>query len=379
MLHDKLITKLLPEFDIISPQFISNDVFKRSTEHLESNDQPIHEVQYEAFDTVFNVQLEKNDWLVRKGLQVETLKADGTVERKPLRTEDCHYYGSLKDHDNSAAAISLCNGRMHGMLSHNETDYIIQPLRDNHASKMRTRRDVESPHIIYKKSVSRPAEESEDPTEGRHQPFCSYEAPVTTRRQKYLELFVVADKNMVDFHGNNTEDYVFSLMNVVSRRYADPSLDITLRLHIVKLLLLDTDSPTLQGSTFDVTGASSTLDDFCEWQADINPLHDFHPEHWDNAILLTRLGLNHDDDYGCMSGLNIMSSWRPAGRDSFTWSECSRQNIRTFLGGPIATCLNDVPSNSPLPVAELVGRPTTLTSNVNWHWVLEHRPARVTL
>ncbi|XP_071822944.1 A disintegrin and metalloproteinase with thrombospondin motifs 6-like isoform X2 [Apostichopus japonicus] len=422
----------IQEFDIISPQFISNDVFKRSTEHLESNDQPIHEVQYEAFDTIFNVQLEKNDWLVRKGLQVETLKADGTVERKPLRTEDCHYFGSLKDHDNSAAAISLCNGRMHGMLSHNETDYIIQPLRDNHASKMRTRRDVESPHIIYKKSVSRPAEESEDPTEGRHQPFCSYEAPVgydpgdpgsILRRpgpksisqsqplphvgQKYLELFVVADKNMVDFHGNNTEDYVFSLMNVVSRRYADPSLDITLRLHIVKLLLLDTDSPTLQGSTFDVTGASSTLDDFCEWQADINPLHDFHPEHWDNAILLTRkniytsigngrdhsllgkaylsstcrrglqcsfnqddglgsslviahetghtLGLNHDDDYGCMSGLNIMSSWRPAGRDSFTWSECSRQNIRTFLGGPIATCLNDVPSNSPLPVAELVG------------------------
>lgn len=49
-------------------------------------------------------------------------------------------------------------------------------------------------------------------------------------------------------------------------------------------------------------------------------------------FFIFRLGLNHDDDYGCMSGLNIMSSWRPAGRDSFTWSECSRQNIRTFLG-----------------------------------------------
>lgn len=34
--------------------------------------------------------------------------------------------------------------------------------------------------------------------------------------QKYLELFVVADKDMADFHGDSTEDYVFALMNVVS-------------------------------------------------------------------------------------------------------------------------------------------------------------------
>lgn len=418
----------IQEFDIISPQYISNGVFKRSTESIQAHHPSIQEVQYNAFDTSFSLKLKHNDWLVRQGLQVEILKADGTIERKPLGTTNCHYFGTVSGQESSAAAISLCNG-MHGMISHNNTDYVIQPLKNHHAHKIRSRRDVDEPHIIYKRSVTAPTDNDED-YEEKHHPFCSYEAPVgyhptlmpyINRRpgpkaisqqlphvgQKYLELFVVADKDMADFHGDNTEDYVFALMNVVSRRYADPSLDITLRIHIVKFMIFESDSPTLHSSTFDVSGSASTLDDFCAWQAEINPFHDSHPEHWDNAILLTRknlytdfgsgrdysllgkaylsstcrrglqcsfnqddglgsslviahetghtLGLSHDDDYGCMSGLHIMSSWRPAGTDSFTWSTCSRENIRTFLGGPVSTCLDDVPSNSPLPVDELVG------------------------
>lgn len=50
----------------------------------------------------------------------------------------------------------------------------------------------------------------------RIQELKSASQPLPHVGQKYLELFVVADKDMVDFHGDNTGDYVFSLMNIVS-------------------------------------------------------------------------------------------------------------------------------------------------------------------
>ncbi|XP_072050139.1 A disintegrin and metalloproteinase with thrombospondin motifs 13-like [Amphiura filiformis] len=67
------------------------------------------------------------------------------------------------------------------------------------------------------------------------------------------------------------------------------------------------------------------------------------------------LGLNHDSDYGCQTGVNIMSANSASGAGSFEWSSCSRTNIRNFLDNPSSSCLMDKPFIEAVPVDVLSG------------------------
>ncbi|XP_071484592.1 A disintegrin and metalloproteinase with thrombospondin motifs 6-like [Diadema antillarum] len=221
--------------------------------------------------------------------------------------------------------------------------------------------------------------------------------------QRYIEIFLLIDRKMVKFHGDDAVNYTMSLMNIVSRRYAQGSVGAQIRLVIVRVLVLTTNTPWMIGldginRTMVVSGnGDEVMDELCGWQYHFNPVSDDDPGHWDTAILITRLdlytmaannrksfsllgrayvgticdpewscsvnqddglpagfvithelghslSLSHDPTYGCQNNRNIMSSMRPSGIHSLQWSQCSREYLADFLESDKSSCLLDEPA-----------------------------------
>ncbi|XP_022079326.1 A disintegrin and metalloproteinase with thrombospondin motifs 13-like isoform X2 [Acanthaster planci] len=387
-----------------------------------------HDVHFKAFREDFHLRLHKNPWLVREGLRMETLDKNGTVVASEAVRRDCFYFGDVVSHNSSSVAVSKCDG-LAGVIGYGRHDIFIKPLRSDHAEQYRRRRrDAVDPHIVYRRSAT-----DGDPT--AH--FCSPPPPMKDPEtgmtvdeemvaalggkllpsslqtgQKYMELMIMVDNEMRKHHDNNLQSYVTTLLNIVARRFVDPSLGANLRIHVVKFYVLQSDEVGTGSDGFSTEDAFTVtsdgyqlLNDFCQWQGTKNEVDDAHPEHWDNAILITRynlidptdgsdsllgrapvggtcrhyqqcsvneddglgsaltiahetghtLNLNHDSTYGCPDGVNIMSGIRSAGAGALSWSMCSQTHVQEFLRNPVSNCLNDEPLELPVSVNELPG------------------------
>ncbi|XP_038079260.1 A disintegrin and metalloproteinase with thrombospondin motifs 15-like [Patiria miniata] len=387
-----------------------------------------HDVHFTAFREDYHLRLSKNPWLARQGLRMETLGRNGTVVASQEVQRDCYYFGELVSHNSSSVAISKCNG-LAGVISYGEHDIFIKPLRRDHAEQYRRRRrDAVDPHVVYRRSAgdSDPAAQfcsppppMKDPETGMtvdEEMVAALDGKLLPSSlqtgQKYMELMVMADNEMRRHHRDDLESYVMTILNIVARRFVDPSLGANLRIHLVKFYVLESDQVGSGSDGFSTEDAFTVsnngyqlLDDFCQWQGTKNEVDDVHPEHWDNAMLLTRynlinptdgsdsllgrapvggtcrhfqqcsvneddglgsaltiahetghtLNLNHDSTYGCPDGINIMSGLRSAGEGALSWSMCSQTNIQEFLRNPVSNCLNDEPLMAPLSVNELPG------------------------
>eukprot|EP00057_Strongylocentrotus_purpuratus_P026944 XP_011681418.1 PREDICTED: A disintegrin and metalloproteinase with thrombospondin motifs 5-like [Strongylocentrotus purpuratus] len=231
--------------------------------------------------------------------------------------------------------------------------------------------------------------------------------------QRYVELFVIVDDEMVRFHQEDVMNYTLAVLNIVSRRYIDPSLTSQIRMAIVKIVVTETQDLTMTG----IDGSSYTLTiradgtrivhDLKSWQYEMNPRSDDDPLHFDNTMLITRrdlylmqgthkdrgvlgmaptgsicrrtesinvdqdiglqtgliiahelghnLNLQHDPHYGCQNGRNVMSSTKTVGAASFKWSQCSSDELAIFLKSPATDCLLDKPSPDLIPIHLLAG------------------------
>ncbi|XP_041485467.1 A disintegrin and metalloproteinase with thrombospondin motifs 6-like [Lytechinus variegatus] len=257
----------IEDYDFISPTFHKAAIHKRSLDWSPAHPK-VHEVKFNAFGDAFHLKLEKNAWLQRRGLTVDRMGEDGVIERERLVNGDCHYHGKLLSHssEESSASISTCKG-LTGVISHGNSEFYIKPLQDHHATRIKRDSDNRhgSSHIIYKRRFRRLQKTTPREEEQPSEQFCASEDPETLNSeignhtsipstmmssmedvyvgQKYLEFMVMIDKSMVEFHGDDAINYTMTLMNIVSRRFAEPSLGVSMRIAITKFIILDTDTP----------------------------------------------------------------------------------------------------------------------------------------
>uniref|UniRef100_A0A8D8Q3J5 A disintegrin and metalloproteinase with thrombospondin motifs 9 n=1 Tax=Cacopsylla melanoneura TaxID=428564 RepID=A0A8D8Q3J5_9HEMI len=112
----------------------------------------------------------------------------------------------------------------------------------------------------------------------------------------FIELMIVADRKMAEYHGAGLHAYVLTLMAQVSRIFKDASVGNSLTISVVKLYILnDLDLVTRRK---DEAGIMSNLllRKFCTWQHRmLSPNDSSRYHHHDTALLLTREKLCHEN------------------------------------------------------------------------------------
>ncbi|XP_046400011.1 A disintegrin and metalloproteinase with thrombospondin motifs 9-like isoform X2 [Ischnura elegans] len=224
-----------------------------------------------------------------------------------------------------------------------------------------------------------------------------------TSREYFLEVMVVADRKMIEYHGSELASYVLTLMSIVSRIYKDASIGNPMTVAVVNLIEADEDfsNPSRRSHHHKGTSATDMLRNFCSWQHKMNHYDDREPRHHDTALLLTRedicrnpalnkcdtlglaelgtmcdhysscaiiednglsaaftiahelghvLNMPHDDDHRCKQFLgntqvhNVMSRMLDHNTHPWSWSNCSRHYLTDFLETGRGKCLLDAPT-----------------------------------
>ena len=115
----------------------------------------------------------------------------------------------------------------------------------------------------------------------------------STSRDRNIEILVVADKSMEDYHGSSLNSYLLTLMTGVDHIFAHSSIGNQINLRVVRIHVAKDDM--MAGSSREMSGirssAQNALGRFCRWQRENNYDSDKHELHHDTAILLTRRDL----------------------------------------------------------------------------------------
>lgn len=212
----------------------------------------------------------------------------------------CFYSGRVNSDEDSFAAMSLCGG-LRGGFSVGGMEYFVSRapgpgpeaglgthVIQRHAyATVNFSRCAVPPHAHLNVSLDRykHLRDLEDVSErvlssmGRNKRFASV--------PRYVEVLLVADESMAEFHGDDLKHYVLTLMSVAARLYKHPSILNSINLVVVGFMVLsDADKGPKVSSN-----AALTLRNFCSWQKKLNKHSDKHPEYWDTAILFTKQDL----------------------------------------------------------------------------------------
>uniref|UniRef100_A0A3B3CEV4 ADAM metallopeptidase with thrombospondin type 1 motif, 6 n=1 Tax=Oryzias melastigma TaxID=30732 RepID=A0A3B3CEV4_ORYME len=266
-----------------------------------------------AYGKHFHLNLTLNPHLVSKHFTVEYWGREGP-EWRHSAVDNCHYVGFLQDQDSTTrVALSTCRG-LHGVITTEEEQYLIEPLQNASAAPFsdRSQKEEAHQHVIYKMSAIPSPQElvnlhlgcGDAPCQlstssALHSSPHNHERSNNTHRrrrsvssERFVETLVVADKMMVGYHGRkDIEHYILSVMNIVAKLYRDASLGNVVNIIVTRLIVLTEDQPNLEINHH----ADKSLDSFCKWQKSIRSHHsggNSIPEngmaHHDNAVLITR-------------------------------------------------------------------------------------------
>ncbi|KAF7274067.1 hypothetical protein GWI33_013249 [Rhynchophorus ferrugineus] len=348
--------------------------------HYHAHPEDILRVNISAYDSVHHLVLKPAKDFLAPGLIIERRgdkKHTRIVPDKFLT--DCHYQGYVHGETESRVAISACNG-LAGFIHTKQGKVYVEPAY--HPDK------TISPghkHLVFKRSVlvnSIPNKRKRKKKKKLHQKSnCGTRDPkrytelewqkqlgkVKMKKLKYkhikairgkrsisrpqfVETLLVVDNSMIEFHQyENINNYLLTLMNMVSSFYQDPSIGNYIKVVVVKIITPDESSstPFFEAST----NADETLKNFCKWQKDNNPGDDNHPNHHDVAVLITSFGMLHDTEkIGCKrkigNNLHIMTPSFEADAVSVSWSNCSRREVTNFLDKGLGKCLQDPPTET---------------------------------
>uniref|UniRef100_A0A663EMF6 A disintegrin and metalloproteinase with thrombospondin motifs 4 n=1 Tax=Aquila chrysaetos chrysaetos TaxID=223781 RepID=A0A663EMF6_AQUCH len=104
---------------------------------------------------------------------------------------------------------------------------------------------------------------------------------------RYVEMLVVADESMAQFHGAGLRRYLLTVLAAAARSFRHSSLGNAVELRVTRLVVLGQGTPGPPTTP----NAAQMLRNFCQWQKGLNVPDEDSPLHFDTAILFTRQDL----------------------------------------------------------------------------------------
>ncbi|EFN73626.1 A disintegrin and metalloproteinase with thrombospondin motifs 7 [Camponotus floridanus] len=285
----------------------------------------------------------------------------------------CHYRGTIRGHDNSRAALSLCDG-VTGYVQTNHGRYFIEPVYQAEPDA-----DGQHIHIAYKRDAPHERKIQTDAVSKRHcgtsDNWESAWAEQLAKRQmqlmennslgakrettisagthsihRYIEIGLIADRRFLDFHNNTDyEQYLLTIMNMVSDFYHDSSVGNQIDVVLVRMIYLEKEKEEID--LLISPNAEKTLESFAKWAEKMNPKDDTHPNHYDIAVLVTRYDICSEETNCDLMGLAHVA----AACDSAK-AACINEDSGLLLGvvvahevGHVMGCSHDEPETSGCP------------------------------
>lgn len=188
---------------------------------------------------------------------------ENSAIRAPYDDECRFYKGQVVEENDSAVAITECQGQYYGLLQVNSKEFVLQPTTVPHDSHVLRRRDItltdmppvfnltgdtvtdlELDFIEETTPYIGPRIKGKSEVEYfRSQSVPVYTRPVSGVRELWLEMAIVADNSVTKFHGKDrVNHYILALMNIVSAIFNDSSLDSNITLVISKVFIQEKES-----------------------------------------------------------------------------------------------------------------------------------------
>ncbi|XP_028406010.1 A disintegrin and metalloproteinase with thrombospondin motifs 6-like [Dendronephthya gigantea] len=339
------------------------------------SDAPTLRYKLHIFGEDLTLNLFRNKQLAIPHAQVIRRDNGRTVSRENL---DDYYTGHIEGKPGSNLAVKIHNGCLSGVImtdSHiitihgvNESLHHVITRQEHEDSALRQGGDNSSPNAIP--HVTRKKRSASD--------------------NRYVEVLVVADRYTTEAYGNFTEQYLMSVVYLLNAVMQDDSIgDVKVIYTVVKLMILSGEEEGFDVDKNNIVSSMGYISLFATWTSTLNNPDDSSPEHFDQAILITKkvcgkgsscpengrgylndmchsvrsvattiaaglsaaltaahesghnLGLGHDSG-DCSKGY-IMNSILASGKNAFSWSSCSRTNLQSSFSSNKFSCLNDVP------------------------------------
>ncbi|XP_073397250.1 A disintegrin and metalloproteinase with thrombospondin motifs 13 [Dendrobates tinctorius] len=292
--------------------------------------------------------------------------------------------GTILHPEGAKSAITYYKGQIHGFFIKDMEQFSIQPIKGKHLLPTPEQEPCNT-HIIF-----RIGSESKIKKESLNAPRSSRLQKRAVLGVKHLELLVIVGYDVYQFHQEDTERYILTNLNIGAELLRDVSLGATLRVHLVKMIILTEAEAGIQVSA----NLMSSLMSVCEWSRILNPVSDSDPQHADLVLYITRFdlelpdgnkqvrgvtqlggacssswscvitedtgfdlgitiaheighsfGINHDGTgNSCSGGGKIMATEGSHNSVHLTWSDCSREQFLRFLSSDQANCIDDLPA-----------------------------------
>ncbi|KAM9311984.1 zinc metalloproteinase-disintegrin-like protein H3 [Gastrophryne carolinensis] len=324
-----------------------------------------------------HLYLLKTEGLIAKDYTETRYLDDGTpVTTKPEYQDHCCYYGHVKNDDDSMARICTCQG-LSGVFHLRKRRFLMEPLNQTDDGE----------HVVYETKEETPKTCGVTNTtwiDGKifksSRSGSNIEKQNFLNSQKYVKVYLVADKSIFKKYNNNTErckERFFEMINYVNELY--------LALHtFVAVIGIEIWQNKDQFEV--VTAAGTNLDRLSAWRK--NSLLPRKPH--DNAQFLTdydfdgatvglayvgsmcsdmystgviqdhskpavavgatlahemghNLGMNHDTSSCTCAGDSCVMSATVSYNSPRLFSSCSLQNFQEFIYDKMPECMRDVP------------------------------------
>ncbi|XP_065348450.1 A disintegrin and metalloproteinase with thrombospondin motifs 9 isoform X3 [Cloeon dipterum] len=288
---------------------------------------PSPQYEFNAFGRHFLLEL-KHDSSASSATQTlrahHVFKNQSHVQPVHKDVSKCFYSGKVLGDTDSRVNLNLCHG-MSGYIRTSHGIYFVEPSEywpPENATDVSSSPSVM--HAIYP-LVAEPTalveddghcatplsnaeitddHPQEDETAPHHRAARSIlnhpylvKPPGSISKQLYIEVKVVTDRKMHEYHGDNLTQYVITLMSSVSSLFKDASIGNHINIKVVDIEnLADTSfyvSPDVYWkSKYNANDvwATEMLKKFCIWQYENRHLGD-RTRHYDTALLLTRENL----------------------------------------------------------------------------------------